>query len=82
MTANIVLPAEIPSGPPVEPTPDELRLAQLLGRQICDDCEKLDARYRQQRQKLDDCEQDLEAWQRCNEAALKQYQREDARVKR
>lgn len=82
MTANVVLPAEIPSGPPVEPTPDELRRAQLLARKIRDKREKLEAWYREQRQKLDDCEQDLEAWHRCNEETEAQYRREDARVRR
>ena len=79
MTAKAVLPAEIPSGPPVEPTPDELRRAQDLGRLIRDKREKLDAWYREQRQKLDDCEQDLEAWHHRNREVLEQYRREDAR---
>jgi hypothetical protein len=82
MTAKVIPPAEIPSGPPVEPTPDELRDAQLLARKIRDKREEVEVRYRQQLQQLDDCEQDLEAWHRCNEAALEQYRREDARVKR
>ena len=82
MTAKVVLPAEIPSGPPVEPTPDELRRAQLLARKIRDKRVEVEARYREQLQKLDDCEQDLEAWHRCNREVLEQYRSEDAKVKR
>ena len=82
MTAKVILPAEIPSGPPVEPTPDELRRAQDLGRRIRAEKEKLEAWYLEQWQQLDECEQDLEAWHRCNETVLEQYRREDARVKR
>ena len=78
----VVPPAEIPPGPPIEPSVDERRDAQQLGREIRAEREKLEVWYEGQRKKLDECEQDLEAWHRCNEAAPEQYRREDARVKR